>query len=63
MKEYRDINNTRYVISRVFAENKTTAMLIQQRVMNEKNNTPSLTEGGSIMYNNIGGSVQSKEVL
>ena len=29
MKNYRDIENTRYIISRVFAENKTTAMLIE----------------------------------
>ena len=62
MKDYRDIENTRYIISRVFAENKTTAMLIEQRVKDTKNNAPSLEVGGSMVYNNISGSIQSKEV-
>ena len=62
MKNYRDIENTRYIISRVFAENKTTAMLIEQRVKDTKNNAPSLEVGCNMMYNNIGGSIQSKEV-
>lgn len=62
MKDYRDIENTRYIVSRVFAENKTTAMLIEQRVKDTKNNAPSLEAGGSMVYNNIGGSIQSKEV-
>ena len=62
MKNYRDIENTRYIISRVFSENKTTAMLIEQRVKDTKNNAPSLEVGGNMMYNNIGGSIQSKEV-
>ncbi len=62
MKIYRDIQNTRYIISRVFAENKTTAMLIEQRVKDTKNNAPSLEVGGSMVYNNIGGSIQPKEV-
>ena len=62
MKDYRDIENTRYIISRVFAENKTTAMLIEQRVKNIKNNAPSLEAGGNIVYNNISGSIRSKEV-
>ena len=62
VKNYKDIENTRYIISRVFAENKTTAMLIEQRVKDTKNNAPSLESGGSMVYNNIGGSIQSKEV-
>ena len=70
MKDYRDIENTRYIISRVFAENKTTAMLIEQRVKDTKNNAqkdtknnaPSLEVDGSMVYNNISGSIQSKEV-
>ena len=62
MKIYRDIQNTRYIISRVFAENKTTAMLIEQRFKDTKNNAPSLEVGGSMVYNNIGGSIQPKEV-
>lgn len=62
MKDYRDIENTRYIISRVFAENKTTAMLIEQRVKDTKNNASSLEVDGSMVYNNISGSIQSKEV-
>ena len=63
MKDYRDIENTRYIISRVFAENKTTAMLIEQRVKDIKNNAPSLERNVTIMYNNFSGSIQSKEGL
>ena len=63
MKDYRDIENTRYIISRVFAENKTTAMLIEQRVKDIKNNAPSLASSGTMMYNNFSGSIQSKEGL
>lgn len=63
MNNYHDINDTRYIISRVFAENKTTAMLIEQRIKNMKNNTPSLESGGSMMYNMNSGSIQSKEGL
>ena len=62
VKDYRDIENTRYIISRVFADNKTTAMLIEQRVKDIKNNAPSLESNGAMLYNNIGGSIQSKEV-
>jgi hypothetical protein len=63
VKDYKDIENTRYIISRVFAENKTTATLIEQRVKDIKNNVPSLEVGGTIMYNNFSGSIQSKEGL
>ena len=63
MKDYKDIENTRYIISRVFAENKTTAMLIEQRVKDIKNNVPLLERNGTIMYNNFSGSIQSKEGL
>ena len=63
MKDYRDIENTRYIISRVFAENKTTAMLIEQRVKDIKNNVPLLERNGAIMYNDFSGSIQSKEGL
>lgn len=63
MKDYRDINNTRYIISRVFADNKTTAMLIEQRVKERNNSTPPLEGNGGIMYNNTGGSIQPKEGL
>lgn len=63
MKDYRDIENTRYIISRVFAEDKTTAMLIEQRVKDIKNNASSLESSGTMMYNNFSGSIQSKEGL
>lgn len=63
MKDYRDIENTRYIISRVFAENITTAMLIEQRVKDIKNNVPSLESNGTMMYNKFSGSIQSKEGL
>ena len=36
MKDYRDIENTRSIISRIFADNKTIAMLIEQRVKDTK---------------------------
>ncbi len=63
MKDYKDIENTRYIISRVFAKNKTTAMLIEQRVKDIKNNAPSLEVNGTMVYNNFSGSIQSKEGL
>ena len=63
VKDNREIENTRYIISRVFAENKTTAMLIEQRVKDIKNNAPSLESSGTMMYNNFSGSIQSKEGL
>ena len=63
MKDYRDIENTRYIISRVFAENKTAAMLIEQRVKDIKNSAPSLESKGAMVYNMNGGSIQSKEGL
>lgn len=63
MKNYRDIENTRYIISRVFAENKTTAMIIEQRVKDIKNNVPSLERNSAMVYNDTGGSIRSKEGL
>lgn len=63
VKEYRDIENTRYIISRVFAENKTTAMLIEQRIKDIKNNASSLESNGAVLYNMNSGSIQSKEGL
>ncbi len=63
MKDYRDIENTRYIISRVFAENKTAAMLIEQRVKDIKNNAPSLESKGAMVYNMNSGSIRSKEGL
>lgn len=62
MDKYKDIDNTRYVINRVFGENKTTAKLIEERIIKDKNTRP-LTDNGSVMYNKFSGSIQSKEVL
>ena len=62
MSKFKDNDNTRYVISRVFADDKTTATLIEQRVKDIKNNTASLTNSTAMMYNSISGSIQSKEV-
>ena len=62
MSEYKNIDNTRYVINRVFSENKTTAKLIEERIIKDKNIQP-LTNSSSVMYNNISGSIRSKEVL
>lgn len=63
MNDYKDIDNTRYIINRVFAENKTPAMLIAKRVLEEKNNMPTLTQSSNVMYNRASGSIQSKEGL
>lgn len=63
MMDYRDIENTRYIISRVFAENKTTAMLIEQRVKDIRNNALPLEADSAIVYNSGSGSIQSKEGL
>lgn len=63
MNEYKEIDNTKYIISRVFAENKTKAMLIEQKILGEKNSISALTNGDGMMYNNSSGSIQSKEVL
>lgn len=62
MDDYKNIDNTRYVINRVFSDNKTTAKLIEERIIKDKNTQP-LTDSGSVMYNNISGSIRSKEVL
>ena len=63
MQEYREIDNRRYRINRVFISKKTTAELIEERIIKEKNIAQTLTNGGSVMYNMISGSIQSKEGL
>ena len=63
MQQFKDINNTRYVISRVFNNNKTTAKLIEERVIDNKKKIQPLTDNSGLMYNNFSGSIQSKEVL
>ena len=59
MKNHKDINDTRYIISRVFDENQTPAMLIEERIMN----IIPLTNDSSTQYNDTSGSVKSQEVL
>lgn len=63
MQVYKNIENTKYVINRVFVGNKTPAMLIEQRVLDEKSNVSPLTENDTTVYNQLDGSIQSKEVL
>lgn len=63
MKNYKDIENTRYIISRVFANGTTTKSLIERRILEEKGKLPPLTGGGNIIYNIKGGSIRSEEVL
>ena len=63
MQEYKEIENKKYVIRRVFTGNKTTSMLIEQSVINKKNNIAALTGNSELMYNKDGGSIQFKEVL
>lgn len=62
MREYKNIDNTRYVINRVFSDNKTTAKLIEERIIKDKNTQP-LTDSGSVGYSNISSSIRTKEVL
>ena len=63
MENYKDIENTRYIISRVFASGNTTASLIEQRILEEKNKMPPLSGTGNMIYNSDSGSIRSKEVL
>ncbi len=63
MKNYKDIENTRYIISRVFANGSTTETLIERRILEEKGKLTSLTGGGNIIYNSKGGLIRSEEVL
>lgn len=59
--EFREIENTRYVIDRVFAGERTTSMLIEQRLLENKNRAPALTDSSNVMYNSTGGSFRQKE--
>ena len=63
MENYRQLNNTRYIISRVFSDNKTTAMLIEERVKNKNISTPTLTDDNVMKYNMNGGSIRLEEGL
>ena len=63
MNDCKEIKNTRYFISREFSKEKTTAMLIEQRLKNLRKNIPTFENGSGMIYNTNGGSVQSKEGL
>lgn len=63
MQVSSNVENTKYVVSRVFVGDKTPAMLIEQRVLDRKSHIPPLTENNTSVYNRIDGSIQSKEVL
>ena len=63
MKQYKEIDNTRYIINRVFSSNNTTATLIEQRVKSIRDNLPTVESSVPMMYNGDGGSIQSKEGL
>lgn len=63
MKDFKEIENTKYHISRVFSGEKTTAMLIANRVRDIKNNSSLLESKDAKVYNIYSGSIQSKEGL
>ena len=63
MKPYKEIENTRYIINRVFAESKSPATLIEQRVRELRETIPTLEAIDSTIYNTSGGSIPSKEEL
>ena len=63
LNNYKEINDTRYIISRNFRGNKTAAMLIEQRVKNMKDKAASLEMNGAMMYNDNSGSIQESEVI
>lgn len=58
MKNYKEINNTKYVISRVFSGRKTTAMLIEERIRGLDFNNMSLEGELNPVYNTDSGSIQ-----
>ena len=57
LENYREINNTKYIINRCFSGLKTPAMLIEERVL-ETNQKFPLNQGGQMLYTEPGGSVQ-----
>ena len=51
MQDYKDINNTRYIINRVFADNKTSAQLIEEKIIKNKNIKYPPTQTNKEYYN------------
>ena len=59
MQSQIQINNTKYIIERSFKGVKTPAMLIEERVFNDKSKNIPLTQQSEIRYSNSSGSVQN----
>lgn len=57
MKNFKEINNTKYHIERVFSETQTIEDIINRKLMSENNNEDLLTYLAPSIYNNIGGSI------
>lgn len=61
--ECKHIANTEYIITRVFESKKTALELIEERVKTNYSGSLLLTDDDKMMYNDNGGSIQSKEVI
>lgn len=59
MQSQIQINNTKYIIERSFKGVKTPAMLIEERVFNDKSKNVPLTQQNEMRYSNSSGSVQN----
>ena len=59
MQSQIQINNTRYTIERSFKGVKTPAMLIEERVLNDKSKNVPLTKTCQMRYSDNSGSVQN----
>lgn len=58
MEEIEEMNQTRYVVSRVFAEKNTIANIIQAKVLYENSQIVPLHSNGKKEYNKGGNSIQ-----
>lgn len=61
--ECKHIANTGYIITRVFESKKTALELIEERVKTNYSGSLLLTDDDKMMYNDNGGSIQSKKVI
>lgn len=57
MRSQVEINNTKYIIERSFNGKKTPAMLIEERVFNDKGKNSQLTQLTKTRYSESSGSV------
>lgn len=57
MRSQVEINNTKYIIERAFNGIKTPAMLIEERVFNDKGKNSQLTQLTETCYSDSSGSV------